>query len=281
MPLPTPLPSHVPESVRAHLKADVGRRHHGCSGADVFHIEGESGPVFLKVFFAAEGRDCPLCDERDRIGWLVSRTDPDIDPNVPSILAFEQRRVEAGKAGLVAGTWSYLLTTAVPGRPLHEAMAETPIRVGRLMGNALRWLHGRPTDGLAKQSPDDLIATAEKRVANGSVNSSNLRVGGDPKAAAKLLAKLQKRVPTDADYVVSHADYCLPNVLADLGDRTGLIDLGELCVADRHLDLATANRSLRFNGGREDVIRVFGNWYGPDTVDLDRLDFYAGLAELL
>lgn len=60
----------------------------------------------------------------------------------------------------------------------------------------------------------------------------------------------------DADLVVCHGDYCFPNVFLETGPDgestvTGYLDLGEVAVADRWLDLAVALRSLGLNLGSE------------------------------
>jgi aminoglycoside phosphotransferase len=49
---------------------------------------------------------------------------------------------------------------------------------------------------------------------------------------------------------VCHGDYCLPNVLIAEGEISGFVDLGELGVADRWSDLATALWSVGHNLGR-------------------------------
>jgi kanamycin kinase len=53
----------------------------------------------------------------------------------------------------------------------------------------------------------------------------------------------------DADLVVCHGDYCLPNVFLENGEVTGYLDLGAVAVADRWLDLAIGLRSLEYNLG--------------------------------
>jgi aminoglycoside phosphotransferase len=156
-------------------------------------------------------------------------------------------------------------------------MEETPLRVGRLMGRVLRDLHALDPSGCPGwQSPDDLLVRAERNVADGRIPARDLGSG----EAKTLLKKLMRRPPAAFDPVVCHGDFCLPNVLAKLDDSCGLIDLGAVSVADRHLDLAAAVRSLRFNGGLEDAVRVFTNWYGPDDIDPQRLAFYTDLCEL-
>lgn len=50
--------------------------------------------------------------------------------------------------------------------------------------------------------------------------------------------------------MLTHGDYCLPNILTDGKKITGYIDLGKTGPADRWQDLALCMRSLRsnFNG---------------------------------
>jgi kanamycin kinase len=52
-----------------------------------------------------------------------------------------------------------------------------------------------------------------------------------------------------ADLVVCHGDYCLPNVFLEDGEATGYLDLGDVAVADRWLDLAIGLRSLDYTLG--------------------------------
>ena len=276
------LPSHVPAAIRARAGVAEGRRLMvGCSGADVFRLESPSqGDCYLKTMFSPRGRDeLSLRGERDRLLWLGERLaasappgEADADLRSPRVLAFSEGDGDAGQ-------WTYLLTSAVPGTPLHEAVVDGPIRVGRLMGRALRVLHELDPSGCPDwRSPDRLLAEAAENVRLGRIRASEMRAGND---AAKLLRELQKRPPKVFEPVVCHGDFCLPNVLATLDDRCGLVDLGGVCVSDRHLDLAAAVRSLRFNGGLDDVVKVFQNWYGREEIDPIRMYWYTRLWDLL
>jgi aminoglycoside phosphotransferase len=86
------------------------------------------------------------------------------------------------------------------------------------------------------------------------------------------------------DLVVCHGDACLPNFLVDPGsfEVTGMIDVHRLGVADRHLDLALATRSMTDTslnpaygaGAAETMLAAYGVQADPW-----RLDFYRLLDE--
>jgi aminoglycoside phosphotransferase len=49
------------------------------------------------------------------------------------------------------------------------------------------------------------------------------------------------------DHVYSHGDWCLPNVLAEGGQITGIVDWSDAGFADRRVDLGTGLWTLRYN----------------------------------
>ena len=61
-----------------------------------------------------------------------------------------------------------------------------------------------------------------------------------------LLLWLEEHRPEE-DLVLSHGDYCLPNVFFLGNDVSGFLDLGRSGVADRYADIALCWRSLRDN----------------------------------
>lgn len=62
----------------------------------------------------------------------------------------------------------------------------------------------------------------------------------------KLLEWLLEHKPKD-EYVLSHGDYCLPNVFVKDGTVCGFLDLGKMGIADRYQDIALCYRSLLHN----------------------------------
>jgi aminoglycoside phosphotransferase len=86
------------------------------------------------------------------------------------------------------------------------------------------------------------------------------------------------------DLVACHGDACLPNFLVDPDtlEVTGMIDVGRLGIADRHLDLALATRSMSDTtlnpaygpAAAEALLRVYAH-----PADPWRLDYYRLLDE--
>ena len=62
----------------------------------------------------------------------------------------------------------------------------------------------------------------------------------------ELLIWLEKNRPEE-DTVLTHGDFCLPNIFAENNRISGFIDLGKMGPADRWQDLAIALRSLEHN----------------------------------
>lgn len=63
---------------------------------------------------------------------------------------------------------------------------------------------------------------------------------------ADLLGWLYANMPEE-EPVISHGDYCLPNLFGVGGEVTGYIDLGRAGVADKWCDIALCYRSLSHN----------------------------------
>lgn len=105
-------------------------------------------------------------------------------------------------------------------------------------------------------------------------------------SARHLLDWLKENKPEE-DRVLSHGDYCLPNVFLRDGRVSGFLDLGHCGTADRYRDISLGLKSLKNNLGG-----VFGGpvreGYDPallfdalgEPMDEDKLRYYLLLDEL-
>src|SRR5690606_28812758 len=88
--------------------------------------------------------------------------------------------------------------------------------------------------------------------------------------------KLLLERPADEDPVVTHGDFTPANVLASYSGEAIFVDLGELGVADRYMDLAGALLHLS-----EPAAADFLAAYGLDEVDDAKLAYCQSLRSLL
>ncbi len=146
------------------------------------------------------------------------------------------------------------------------------------------------SDCPSDQSLDNKLAQAEYNVNNNLVDIENCEPGtfGDggyssPKA---LLDWLQNNKP-DEEPVLSHGDFCLPNVLFADRQLSGLIDLGRSGKADKWCGIALCYRSLinNYNGTYTgEAIFGFCDSYLFDALqikpDWEKIRYYILLDEL-
>lgn len=179
------------------------------------------------------------CEETDNasvmLRYLAGRVP------VPRILA------EETQAGL-----NYLLMSRVGGKmSCDETYMKQPQLLVRCLAKALKLLWAVDiSDCPRDQRLDQKLRQAEQYVAAGLVDLDNVEPetfgeGGfrDP---AHLLQWLRQNRPEE-DLVLSHGDFCLPNVFLDGESVSGFIDLGRSGAADRYQDIALCWRSLCHN----------------------------------
>ena len=102
-----------------------------------------------------------------------------------------------------------------------------------------------------------------------------------------LLKWLKENQPKNFEPVLSHGDFCLPNVFFNDDEFSGLIDLGGTGVADKYQDIALCYRSLKHNFGGVYGGKVYKD-FNPDllfeklgiTPDWEKIRYYTLLDEL-
>ena len=237
-------------------------------------LSGASIAIFDDMVLRAE----PVSEESENhtamLRWLADKLP------VPRIL---ETTVQNGSR------WT--LMTRIRGEmACAAAWRRDPHRLVRELANAMRALWDIDVSGCpVDQSPDAKLSRARRIVEAGQVDMTlvdpeTFGEGGFSSPAA-LLGWLEEHKPPFSP-VLTHGDYCLPNVFLDDWQFSGLLDLGRSGVGDKWTDIAICWRTLRDN---------FGGHYGgavpgfhPDELfdalgiekDEQRLHYYLLMDEL-
>lgn len=227
----------LPESIRSLVGDRIPEPEGiGMSGADVYYL----GDLVLKI----EDQNRESDNNLAMLRWLDGKVP------VPKVLAEE---TVTGKR--------YLIMSRLSGcMACDESLFAQSEELVKLLANGLRMLWSvNAKDCPCDQTLDNKLENARYLVENGLVDMENV----DPDtfgehgfdSPAHLLRWLEGHRPEESP-VLSHGDYCLPNVFLEDGQISGFLDLGRCGLADKWLDIALLWRSLRdnFNGthGYED-----------------------------
>jgi aminoglycoside phosphotransferase len=236
---------------------------HGKSDATVSRLARAGYPtLFLKTASVRLGS--LLLQEKLRYDWLKGRVP------VPDVVSYDVLEGE-----------ERLLLTEMTGLPSFDPSLPRD-RVILRLAEGLRSFHSLPvTECPFDMTLDVKIAMAKKNAAEGRVDLNDLQPEHEGWTAEMLLAEVERLRPSAEDLVVTHGDYCLPNIIVsnDAAHISGFIDIGYCGIADRYQDLALACRSIGFNFG-EEYVRPFFDAYGLAEPNYDTIAFYNLLDEL-
>lgn len=147
---------------------------------------------------------------------------------------------------------SYLLMSRLQGEmACEECYMEQPEVLLPLLASGLKGLWQVDVrDCPCRFSLEDRLLLAEDNVRHGRCETENVEPTtygpGGFKDPADLLQWLKDHRPL-VDPVLSHGDFCLPNIFFKDGRVSGYLDLGFCAVADRYQDIALCYRSLTHN----------------------------------
>lgn len=200
---------------------------------------------------------------------------------VPTVLACGE------KGGL-----SYLMMSRMRGKvSCDEGYLKDPEALLRILTEGLRTLWSMDAAGCpCDNTLDRKLRRAKYNVEAGLVDMDNVEPETfsekgfrDPE---ELWEWLNANRPKE-EVVVSHGDYCLPNIFGEEGRFSGFIDLGRMGKADKWQDIALCYRSLRDNyagvyGGpvheKADPALLF--WHLGIEPDWEKIRYYILLDEL-
>ena len=231
----------LPESIRRIVGERIPESEGiGMSGADVYYLDDR----VLKI----EDDNRESRNNLAMLRWLDGKVP------VPKVLAEE---TAAGKR--------YLIMSRLQGKmACDEGYLDHPEELVKMLADGLRMLWSVDAkDCPCDQTLDHKLENARYTVENGLVDMENV----DPdtfgeqgfESPAHLLRWLEEHRPEESP-VLSHGDYCLPNVFFKNGQASGFLDLGRCGQADKWLDIALLWRSLRDN---------FNGSYGYDDPDFE------------
>lgn len=147
---------------------------------------------------------------------------------------------------------TFLLMTRLKGTMACDAFfLDRPRLLTQRLAEALRMLWDTDiSDCPVTRDQETELMEARLRVERGLVDMDNTDPAtfgpGGFKDPESLLRWLEQNRP-DYDPVLSHGDFCLPNILLSETGVSGFIDLGDAGVGDRWRDIALCRRSLRGN----------------------------------
>ena len=193
-------------------------------------------------------------------------------------------------ASVDEGSTNWLLMSRIPGKMACDPslMADPQKQTGLLARALERMWSVDVADCPCDQSLDKKLKMAEGFVAKGQCSMDDTEPGtygpGGFRDPEDLLYWLIQNKPAEQP-VLSHGDFCLPNVFI-LGEQvSGFIDLDHCGKADKYQDIALCYRSLQhnFNG-------KYGHFPGYDPQmlfdalgirpDMDLIRYYILLDEL-
>ena len=220
--------NRLPETIRQRIAGKAFRANDvGLSGAKVTVFE----DCVLKIAPYQKKNE----ETVDVMRWLAGKLP------VPEVLCYER---DAER--------QYLLMSRVRGRMACDAYyMERPKELVARLAEALNMLwRVDVSDCPRRRIMDAELAEARYRVENHLVDMKNAEpstfgAGGfrDPE---DLLRWLEHNRPS-YEPVLSHGDFCLPNIFLDCGKISGFIDLGASGAGDKWRDIALCWRSLRWN----------------------------------
>ena len=200
---------------------------------------------------------------------------------VPQVLAYEATEEKA-----------YLLMSKIGGKMSCDTYyLEHPHELLEALACGLKMLWQVDVTGCpCVRDLDVVLKEARVQVENGLVDVDNVEPEtfgeGGFESPKHLLEYLESHRPT-FEPVLSHGDYCLPNVFLEDGQVKGFIDLGRAGIGDKWNDIALCYRSLKHNFDGTYGGKVYED-FNPDMLfekleiepDWDKINYYLLLDEL-
>ena len=251
----------LPDPIRARLRGykSDGRnlRTESCSDVFLYTHSLKSGLILKTRDVRRRPQEPDLLAETVALTWLQDKLP------VPEYRCFH-----------VEGDTQYLLMTRLEGvTGIHPEATGNPVHLVAEFARGLREIHGLDTTSCPLDwRMSRFVAWAEGFIESGALDD-RVPEGEHRTILLDQLSDVQKAVPEEEDLVVTHGDYCLPNVIFQDGALSGYIDLAYTGVGDRYLDFVAVRGTILRNLG-EEWIGPFFEAYGLGEPDQAKLNAY-------
>lgn len=236
----------------------------GATSARLFRTVDKEGRGYIIKKLKREGSSDSLLHEKQVYEWLWGKV------KVPEFVSYRRSNTE-----------ETLCMTEIEGVTL-ENLKETlsTEKVIKLYANVLKDLHALPIQGChIFKTVENKIAQALKNVEYGLVDIEDLESENQHLSPYELFEMLLEKKPKDhEEWVFTHGDFCMDNLIFKGNELSGYIDMGRGGVADRYQDIALAVRNIQHELG-EEWLTLFYKEYGLKNPNNSKIAFYILLDE--
>lgn len=212
----------------------------GRSDTKVFKTKLKSNyqEVILKIQYTENKNN--LKEEYERLKWIEGKL------NTPKAYYYNEK-----------DNIKYLIMEYKKGAPSFKFDD-----IGYQLGKALKQIHQVNIENCPfnKYSPEQLLSNFLAKL-----DSIYPEIQDNYKDETKetVIEFMKENIPTDK--VLTHGDYSMPNILINAGEIS-FIDLGELGISTKYLDIYYLMKSLKINK-KEEIFEEFLKGYGIDKIN--------------
>ena len=212
----------------------------GRSDTKVFKTKLKSNhqEVILKIQYIENKNN--LKEEYERLKWIEGKL------NTPKAYYYNEK-----------DNIKYLIMEYKKGAPSFEFD-----NIGYQLGKALKQIHQVNIENCPfnKYSPEQLLSNFLVKL-----DSIYPEIQDNYKDETKesIIKFMKENIPNDK--VLTHGDYSMPNILINNGEIS-FIDLGELGISTKYLDIYYFMKSLKINK-KEEIFQDFLNGYGLEKIN--------------
>lgn len=219
-------------------------------------------------------------DEQNKVVYLKcgkGAAAASLESEVQTLSWFKNKNVNVPKVLFSAknNNTFFLLISEVEGKPAHKATSYlSKGEVLKIVAEALFTLHHlniKRAENLNTLDKD--LREISGYVAKGCISRDNFMANNQGQTPEEVLKILYDQKNSHDNNVLTHGDYCLPNVM--ISEKSfGFIDLGKCGLGDKYKDFSAMEVSIRRNFGSE-WIGKFYKYYDEDLiVNQEKIRYY-------